>query len=97
MWHRGDLALGASYVFSKTSETITAEELGITSGVYYAFIDKGLMYGVQDIWDNSGLHIKEAGVIGFPSRELTNGGAAQIQWRNFYAEIEALASHGSTG
>lgn len=97
MWHRGDLALGASYVFSKTSETITAEELGITSGVYYAFIDKGLMYGVQDIWDNSGLHIEEAGVIGFPSRELTNGGAAQIQWRNFYAEIEALASHGSTG
>ena len=97
MWHRGDLAVGASYIFSKNSETITAEELGITSGVYYAFIDKGMMYGVRDIWDNSSLHIRESGVSGFPSRELSHGAAAQIQWRNLYADIEALSSHGSTG
>ncbi len=97
MWHRGDLAVGASYIFSKNSETITAEELGITSGVYYAFIDKGMMYGVRDIWDNSSLHIRESGVSGFPSRELSYGAAAQIQWRNLYADIEALSSHGSTG
>lgn len=97
MWHRGDLALGLSYVFSKNSETITAEELGISSGIYEAFIDKGMMYGVQNNWDNSSLHIKESGVSGFPSRELINGGAMQFQWGNFYADVEALASKGITG
>lgn len=97
MWHSGDIAVGASYILSKNSETITVEELGITSGVYYAFIDKGLMYGVQDIWDNSSLHIKESGVSGFPSRKMSNGGAVQIQWRNLYADVEALSSRGSTG
>lgn len=97
MWHDGDLALGLSYVFSKNSETITAEELGITSGVYYAFLDKGMMYGVRDIWDNSSLHIKESGVSGFPSRELLNGGAVQLQWKNLYADFEASYGRGSTG
>lgn len=97
MWHRGNVAVGASYILSKNSETINVEELGITSGVYHAFIDKGLMYGVQDIWDNSSLHIKETGVSGFPSRKMSNGGAVQMQWRNLYADVEALASHGSTG
>ena len=97
MWHNGNLAVGANYIFTKTSETITAEELGITSGVYYAFIDKGMMYGVRDIWDNSSLHIRESGVSGFPSRELSHGAAAQFQWRNLYADAEVLSSHGSTG
>ena len=55
------------------------------------------MYGVRDIWDNSSLHIRESGVSGFPSRELSHGTAAQIQWRNLYADIEALSIHGSTG
>lgn len=97
MWHRGALALGLSYVFSKNSETITAEELGISSNVYEAFLDKGMMYGAKSAWDNSILHIKEAGVSGFPSRELINGGAVQFQWGNFYADVEALASKGSIG
>ena len=97
MWHRGDLALGASYIFSKNSETITAEELGISSGIYEAFVDKGLMYGVKDAWDNSGLHIKEAGVSGFPSREIAHGGAIQFQYGNLYADYEMTASYGSTG
>ena len=97
LWHRGDIAAGVSGIFSKNSETITAEELGITSGVYYAFLDKGMMYGTYDIWDNAGLHIKESGVNGFPSREISCGGALQVQWRNLYAEAEFLDSDGSSG
>lgn len=97
MWRSGDVHIGASGIFSKNSETITAEELGITSGVYYAFLDKGLMYGVYDIWDNSSLHIKESGVNGFPVKEISGGAALQIQWRGLYADAEFLRDRGNAG
>ncbi len=97
MWERGDIRVGVSYILSKNSETITAEELGITSGVYYAFLDKGLMYGVYDLWDNSSVHLKESGVNGFPMKEVTNGGAVQFQYGGFYADAEFSGHHGESG
>ena len=97
MFHEGDIALGASYIFSKSSETITAEVLGISSGSYYAFLDKGLMYGVYDIWDSHGTHLSETGVSGFPAKEISHGAAVQIQWKNLYAEAEYLRSSGDMG
>ncbi len=97
MWREGDLAVGASGIFAKNTETITAEELGITSGVYYAFLDKCLMYGSYDIWDNSVLHIKESGINGFPVKEISGGAAVQMQWRGLYADAEFLRDAGSAG
>lgn len=96
-WQGDGLSAGISYIFSKNSETVTAEELGITSGVYYAFLDKGLMYGVYDLWDNSSVHLKESGVNGLPIKEITNGGALQFQWGKFYADAEFAGHHGESG
>ena len=97
MFHEGDFAVGACYIFSKSSETITAEVLGISSGSYYAFLDKGLMYGVYDIWDSQGTHLSETGVSGFPAREISHGAAVQVQWKDLYAEAEYLRSSGDMG
>ena len=97
LYHHGDFSAGLNYIFSKSAETISAEVLGVSSGSYYAFIDKGLMYGVYDIWDNDGIHLKESGVNGFPTRELSNGAAAQIQWKGLYAELEYTHSSGKSG
>lgn len=97
MYHNGDFAAGLSYIFGKSSESITAEVVGISSGSYYAFLDKGLMYGVYDIWDSQGTHLSENGVNGFPTREISNGAAVQFQWKGLYAEAEYLHSAGETG
>ena len=97
MYHNGDFAAGLSYIFRKSSETVTAEVLGISSGSYYAFLDKGLMRGVYDIWDSQGTHLSETGVSGFPAKELSHGAALQLQWRSLYAELEYLRSEGSMG
>ena len=97
MWHKGDIAAGASYIFSRTSETVRAEELGIVSGSYYAFLDKGLRYGVMDVWYNSGLHIFEAGVAGFPVAENSSGVALQFQWKGLYIDAEYGRRNGKIG
>lgn len=96
-WQSGDFSIGASYILSKNSETVTAEELGITSGVYYAFLDKGLLYGVYDQWDNSNVHLKENGVSGLPIKEITNGGALQVAWRGLYGDVQLSGHHGQSG
>lgn len=97
MFHSGDISVGANYIFRKSSETITAEVLGISSGSYYAFLDKGLMYGIYDIWDSQGTHLKETGVSGFPAKEISHGAAVQIQWKQLYAEAEYVRSEGDMG
>ncbi len=96
-WQSGDFSIGASYILSKNSETVTAEELGITSGVYYAFLDKGLLYGVYDQWDNSNIHLKESGISGLPIKEITNGGALQATWRELYVDLQVSGHHGQSG
>lgn len=97
LWQSGAWSAGLSYFFQKTSERITAEELGITSGVYYAFLNKGHYYGSYDIWDNSSTHLDDSAVSGFPTKEITNGIAAQLQWKKLYAEIEYGHSRGESG
>lgn len=97
LWRSGDWSVGVSYFFQKTSERITAEELGITSGVYYAFLNKGHYYGSYDIWDNSSTHLDDSAVSGFPTKEITNGAVVQLQWKKLYAEIEYGHSQGQSG
>lgn len=97
MYHSGDLAIGFSYIFSKNSESIKAEVIGTTENSYNAFLDKGLMYGAYEAWDGSGIHLSESGINGFPIKELSNGGALQLQWKGFYGDIEYTYSSGSAG
>lgn len=97
MYHEGDWSFGANYIYRKTSETIEAAQVGIAESSYYAFLDKGLMYGVYNIWTGSGLHLNETGVKGFPVKEITNGFALQTQYKGFFAEAEYRHTSGIIG
>lgn len=90
-------SVGVSYFYGKNSEKITAEELGISSVSYYAFLDKGMMYGLYDIWSGSGTHLKESGVSGFPTHENRHGAALQVSSNGFFAEAEYAYGRGRTG
>ena len=97
MFHKGDLAVGASYVFGKTAETVKAEQVGTAESSYYAFFDKGLMYGVYQVWTGSGVHLDEDGVNGLPVKEFSNGFALQAQYKGLFAELEYARTSGSVG
>ena len=97
MYHDGAFAIGANYLFRKTSETVEAEQIGISESSYYAFLDKGLMYGVYSVWTGSGLHLDEAGVKAFPVNEFSNGAAVQMQYEDLFAEVEYIRTSGRIG
>lgn len=97
MYHSGELAIGLSYLLGKNSESVKAEVIGTAENSYNAFLDKGLMYGAYEAWDGSGIHLSESGVNGFPIKELSNGGALQLQWKGFYGDVEYTYSSGSAG
>lgn len=83
MYHSDHYAIGFSYIFSKNSESVSAEEIGTAATPYYAFLDKGLMYGAYEAWSGSGVHLSESGINGFPIKELSHGAAVQVQWDRF--------------
>ena len=97
MYHSGDFAVGANYIFKKTSESVEAEQVGIAESSYNAFLDKGLMYGAYSIWTGSGLHLEEAGVKGFPVKDFSQGAALQAQYKSLFAEVEYLHTSGTIG
>ncbi len=97
MYHAGDFAVGVNYVFRKTSETIKADQVGSSESSYYAFLDKGMMYGVYAPWTGSGLHLQEFGVNGFPVKDFSNGAALQMQYKGLFAEAEYLHTSGVIG
>ena len=97
MYHADNFAIGANYLLRKTSETIEADQVGIAESSYNAFLDKGLMYGVYSIWTGSGLHLQDAGVKGFPVKDLSHGGAVQMQYKGAFAEVEYQHTSGSIG
>jgi hypothetical protein len=55
------------------------------------------MYGVYSIWTGSGLHLEEAGVKGFPVKDLSHGAALQAQYKGLFAEVEYLHTSGTIG
>ncbi len=97
MYHEGDFAIGASYIFNKTSETIEAEQVGTSESSYWAFLDKGLMYGAYSVWTGSGTHLDDNGVNGFPVNDFSNGIAVQAQYKGFFGEVSYMNTHGKIG
>jgi hypothetical protein len=98
--YRGDgWAAGATFRWDKTSEFIQAEQIGsATSDSYYAFLDKGLRYGAYQVWDGSGIHLKEAGVDRLPVKEITYGAGLQASLGDFlYGQAEYRVSRGEAG
>ena len=99
VWDGPGVALGGSAIFSKTSEFVQAEQIGsATAESYYAFLDKGLMYGTYQVWDGNGIHLAEAGVDRLPVREFSWGGALQLSVGDWlYGDVEYLRSKGEIG
>lgn len=97
MYHSDDFAAGAALLLRKTSETVEAAQVGTSESSYYAFLDKGQMYGVYSIWTGNGVHLDEDGVNGFPARDFSYGAALQAQYKNFFAETEYIRTSGSIG
>ena len=91
--------LGVSGIFVKDSEYVQAEQLGTaTAESYYAFLDKGLMYGTYKVWDGSGVHLSESGVDRLPVRQYSYGASVQAELGNFlYADAEYVRSSGEVG
>lgn len=97
MYHTGRMAAGLSYIFGKNSERVTAEEVGSSSSGYYAFLDKGLMFGAYEIWTGSGTHLNESGIDGLPVREFIHGAAVQFSAGGFYTDAEYRYGRGTVG
>lgn len=97
MWHRGGGAFGLSYIFSKNSESVKAEEVGSSAAAYYAFLDKGLMFGAYEVWTGSGTHLNESGISGLPVREIIHGAAVQGSFGGFYLDAAYRHAAGLVG
>ena len=97
MYHKGDFAFGTSYIFEKNSESVEAEQVGVSASSYYAFLNKGLYYGIYSVWGGSGLHLDEAGVNSFPVNELLHGAALQMQYKGFFAQFAYRHKDGVVG
>lgn len=97
MYRIGDFTIGAAYVYRKTAESVVAAQIGNAETSYYAFLDKGMMFGAYEIWDGNGTHLAESGINGFPVKEHYHGASVQFQWKRFYADIEYRHGKGFVG
>lgn len=96
-WHKDNWDVGFNYILSKNSESVRPEEVGSSQNTYYAFLDKGISYGKYEAWTGSGVHLNEAGVQGFPVKEIINGLGVQVGWKDVFFEIVYKHSAGSVG
>lgn len=97
LYHSGSTAVGLSYIFSKNSETVKAEQIGTSESSYHAFLDKGICFGYDEIWNGSGVHLSEAGVNGFPVMETINGIGLQLQHGGLFGELTLRSRDGRIG
>ena len=98
MWHRGGLSLEMDALLGRTAETISADQIGLTQGYLYAFLDKGQMYGVQELWTGSGVHLAEAGVNSLPMSENSLGAALEAGWKDkAFASLQYRHASGRAG
>lgn len=97
VYHKGRLSFGFNYIFDKSGETVTAEQVGSAESSYYAFINKGLCFGRQEIWTGNGVHLNEAGVSGFPIRENSHGAGIQLQQDRLFFALEYRHASGLAG
>ena len=97
LWHRGKWAAGLNYIYGRNYETITAEVIGTLAGSYYAFLDKGMMYGAYGIWNSDGIHLAESGINAFPVKQNLHAVAAQLQYADLFIEAGYGYAMGTAG
>lgn len=97
LYEAGRLRAGAAYLFGKNSDRAEAEQIGQKGTSYYAFFDKGLFYGTEELWDGNNIHLKESGIDGFPLKERMHGAAAQLEYGPVFAEATYGRTRGNSG
>lgn len=97
MYRAGRFAAGVAYIFAKNSDKVEAEQIGKKGDSYYAFFDKGLFYGTQELWDGSNMHLAENGITGFPLKETGHGVSAGVQYGPLFLEGTCRTTGGDTG
>lgn len=97
LWHRGRWAAGLNYIYLRDYETITGEVIGTVNSSYFAFLDKGMMYGTYGTWDSDGIHLAETGINAFPVKRNTHGAELQVQYANAFAQISYRWGRGIAG
>jgi len=97
VYTNGNWSVGLDYTFHRTTEAPKAEQLGQASTLYYAFLDKGLMYGSYELWNGGGVHLNESGVNGFPIAENSHGFGVQLQHGKAFLEIDYSHGNGKVG
>ena len=97
MYHSDHYAIDSLIFSAKTANPFQQKRFGTAATPYYAFLDKGLMYGAYEAWSGSGVHLSESGINGIPIKELSHGAAVQVQWGSLYGDVEYLHSSGSAG
>lgn len=91
------LQAGVSLRIDRNAETVDPEQVGASSNSYRAFLDKGLHYGLGNIWTNEMLHLDESGINGLPVRCNSYGGAFQIGKAGWLGEVSYLYTDGKIG
>ncbi|MGM9752585.1 MAG: DUF6850 family outer membrane beta-barrel protein [Candidatus Cryptobacteroides sp.] len=98
MWSGDEFSLEFDGILAKKSELISAEQIGTAAGTYDAFLDKGLMYGVYELWNGSGIHLSESGLSVLPLKENIIGAALEASYGNkLYASLQYRFKNGSAG
>ena len=96
-WSGAEWSVGAAYIFQKRSESIKAEEIGVTPDSYHAFFDSGMFYGKESPWTSSDIHLDIAGVDNFPISEQQHGVELKLGWRELLLSGEYHFMQGETG
>ena len=99
MYHGHNWAAGLSYIFNRNTESVKAEQIGVSESSYYAFLDKGMMFGTYEMWEGNGVHLAESGsgVNGFPVAEMSHALSLQGSIADLYADVSVGYRYGSIG
>lgn len=91
--------LGGTFIFTRNTETINAEQTGTATVAPFVFFDEGLALGNWQVWTGNGSRLKENGVNGLPVRQNSIGGEIQFASarESFYAHAGLQWKTGTVG
>lgn len=98
LYSDGQFAAGVSAIYERSTETVSAEQIGSAQNAPTAFFNEGLYLGNLQAWTGSGTRLGEPGVSGLPVVQDALGAAAQLQpCRSVYAEADFRYLRGRVG
>jgi len=92
-----NFTLGASVIYRRKTQSVSAEQVGSTTTAPYVFFDEGALVGSYQEWTGSSVHLQESGVGGFPTASDALGVGIQASVWELYADVEFLTLGASAG